>query len=368
MPDICLQMKQITNRAFFTPQLLSWNKGQNTRKMPWKGEKDPYKIWLSEIILQQTRVDQGLDYYNRFVKTFPTIKHLAKAPETTVFKLWEGLGYYTRCKNLIATARYISKELNGKFPDTYEGILALKGVGPYTAAAIGSFAFNMPKAVLDGNVFRVLARYFGIETPIDSTEGKKIFTALAEDLLDKKNPAIYNQALMDFGAVICKPQLPLCNDCPLKKKCVAIAKGAIARLPVKEKSIIKKTRWFYYVIVEYQHQYYVRKRGSKDIWENLHEFILVESKASITVDDLFKLPALKAIIPRRQLNIVSVSGVYKQQLTHQTICGQFIRVTVNKPLVVKGYELIAKGRLELLPFPKFITNYLKDKTVSLNLF
>jgi len=361
-------MKQKTNNAFFTQGLLTWNKEQNTREMPWKGEKDPYKIWLSEIILQQTRVDQGLEYYNRFVSTFPTVKHLAKAPETIVFKLWEGLGYYTRCKNLIATAKFISKDLNGRFPDTYEGILALKGVGPYTAAAIGSFAFNMPKAVVDGNVFRVLARYFGIETAIDSTEGKKIFSALAEDLLDKKNPAIYNQALMDFGAVICKPQLPLCIDCPLKKKCVAITNDVIGRLPVKEKSISKKTRWFYYVIVEYQNQYYVRKRGSKDIWENLYEFILVENKEAVTVDMLLKFPLLKAISPKRKLNVAGVSGLYKQQLTHQTIYGQFIKISIDKPLDIKGYELIAKGGIEQLPFPKFITNYLKDKTVSLNLF
>lgn len=164
---------------FFTSQLLRWNAASNKREMPWKGEKDPYKIWLSEIILQQTRVDQGLEYYNRFVKAFPTVKHLAKAPENNVFKLWEGLGYYTRCKNLIASARYISETLNGTFPDTYETILALKGIGPYTAAAIGSFAFDMPRAVVDGNVFRVLARYFGIDSPIDSTDGKKFFTILA---------------------------------------------------------------------------------------------------------------------------------------------------------------------------------------------
>lgn len=178
----------------FSKLLLQWNKQKNKRQMPWKGEKDPYKIWLSEIILQQTRVEQGLGYYHRFVEVFPEIHKLAKATDSKVFKLWEGLGYYTRCRNLIATARYISKDLKGKFPGTYEEIKELKGIGPYTAAAISSFAFNLPHAVVDGNVFRVLSRVFGIVKPIDSTEGKKYFTQLANEILDKKSPGIYNQA------------------------------------------------------------------------------------------------------------------------------------------------------------------------------
>lgn len=361
-------MNEKSKQVFFTKQLLLWNKFHNKRQMPWKGEKDPYKIWLSEIILQQTRVEQGLEYYNRFVKTFPTIAHLAKAPDTTVFKLWEGLGYYTRCKNLIATAKYITEELNEKFPDKYENILELKGIGPYTAAAIGSFAFNIPKAVVDGNVFRVLSRYFGINTPIDSNDGKKKFTLLADDLLDKKKPGIYNQALMDFGAVICKPQVPLCKECPLKKNCSAFSEKRVNELPVKEKSIVKKTRWFYYLIAEYKNQYYVRKRPAKDIWENLYEFILIESLQSATVDELFLLTAVKAIFEKQKPGIISVSGVYKQQLTHQTIYGQFIRIILTRPLKAAGFELVEKKEIEQLPFPKFINHYLKDKTVSLNLF
>ena len=189
--------------------------------MPWKGEKDPYKIWLSEIILQQTRVEQGLNYYHRFIKTFPDVHQLGKAPDAKVFKLWEGLGYYTRCRNLIATARYISKELNGEFPAAYDEIKALKGIGPYTAAAISSFAFNLPHAVVDGNVFRVLSRIYGIQTPIDSTEGKKYFTRLANEKLDKELPGVYNQAIMDFGAIVCKPASPLCGDCVFNKICFA---------------------------------------------------------------------------------------------------------------------------------------------------
>jgi A/G-specific adenine glycosylase len=196
------------NKKFFSETLLKWNQFENTREMPWKGEKDPYKIWISEIILQQTRVHQGLAYYNRFIKAWPDIKRLACTPEQEVYKLWEGLGYYTRCRNLIASAKFINDELAGRFPHKYEDILSLKGIGHYTASAIASFAFNLPYAVLDGNVSRVLARFFGIHTPVDTTEGKKFFGELAGNLIDTTDPASYNQSIMDFGAIVCKPQLP----------------------------------------------------------------------------------------------------------------------------------------------------------------
>ena len=270
-----------SNKKYFTKTLLSWNKRDNERKMPWKGETDPYKIWLSEIILQQTRVEQGWDYYNRFIDVYPTIDKLAKAPDEKIFKMWEGLGYYTRCKNLIETARFISKEKNGKFPDSYEQILALKGVGLYTAAAIASFAFNLPHAVIDGNVFRVLSRFFGIKNAIDSTEGKTIFTTIANELLDKKTPGIYNQAIMDFGAVICKPKNPLCNTCMLKTRCVARLQGIADILPVKNVRITKRSRWFYYFVIDHNNRFYVRKRAAGDIWENLYEFVLWESPTEL---------------------------------------------------------------------------------------
>ncbi|MFT3682960.1 MAG: A/G-specific adenine glycosylase [Ferruginibacter sp.] len=356
-----------TEKKYFVQQLEKWNRDSNKRAMPWKGEKDPYKIWLSEIILQQTRVEQGLDYYNRFVKTFPDVKQLANAPETKVFKLWEGLGYYTRCKNLIAAAKYIANDLKGKFPSSYEDILSLKGVGPYTAAAIGSFAFNLPHAVVDGNVFRVLSRFFGIDIPIDSIEGKKLFTQLANELLDKQQPGIYNQALMDFGAVICKPQLPLCNNCVLQNKCYAFNNNIVAKLPVKEKSIIKKTRWFYYVVGKYKGKTYVKKRGAGDIWENLYEFILTESKSELELTDLKRQPVLKQLLDPKNAEISVVSKIYRQVLTHQVIIGRFITAEFSKPAPLKGYELVNIEQMEHLPFPKFISNYLKDKDVSLNL-
>ncbi|MCW3092026.1 MAG: A/G-specific DNA-adenine glycosylase, partial [Ferruginibacter sp.] len=279
-------MEILTDQQYFVKNLIKWNQNENTRDMPWKGEKDPYKIWLSEIILQQTRVIQGLDYYHRFVNSFPTIEDLAAASDNKVFKLWEGLGYYTRCKNLIATAKYVSDQLHGKFPEEYEQILALKGIGPYTAAAISSFAFNLPYAVVDGNVFRVLSRYFGIATPTDSKEGIKLFNELANKLLDTKNPGTYNQSLMDFGAVICKPQLPLCAGCILKRRCVAFLQGSVHQLPVKEKSIVKKTRWFYYLVINYKDYLYVQKRSAGDIWENLYEFILIERKEGVAFEQL----------------------------------------------------------------------------------
>lgn len=357
-----------TDKDFFVKKLLQWNHADNKRTMPWKGEKDPYRIWLSEIILQQTRVDQGLEYYNRFVAAFPNVHELSKAPETTIFKLWEGLGYYTRCKNLIVTAKFIANDLNGIFPSEYEKILKLKGIGPYTAAAIASFAFGLPHAVVDGNVFRVLARYFGISTAIDGIEGKKNFTILANELLDKKCPDVYNQALMDFGAIICKPQLPVCTSCVLSSKCIAYKTNQVAKLPAKEKKIVKKTRWFYYLVIDYKGKLYVRKRGAKDIWENLYEFVLIEKEKAIATEKLRTLKETREIFGSGDFEVNQISQVYKQLLTHQTIHGQFVKITVAKKLTIKDYKTVSLSEIEKLPFPKFIAVYLKDKNVSLNLF
>jgi len=349
----------MSDKKFFATQLLSWNRDSNNRVMPWKFEKDPYKIWISEIILQQTRVLQGLAYYNRFVTKFPTVHTIADAKESEVFKVWEGLGYYTRCKNIIATAKFISKELDGKFPDNYKDILQLKGIGTYTASAIASFAYNLPFAVLDGNVFRVLSRYFGIKAPIDNPEGKKYFSILANELLDKKNPAMYNQAIMDFGATICKP-LPLCNICPLNVRCIAYLHGLTQIFPVKEKNIVKRSRWFYYLVVEYKNKFYVRKRTGKDIWQNLYEFILIETLKPLTVKKLLATPEFNSAIGKNLLDIKKISAIYKQQLTHQIINGQFITLSVKTPLLLNDYQLISTVKMQKLPFPKFINTYLKD--------
>ncbi len=349
-------------KAVFVPLLLKWNREKNNRKMPWKGEKDSYKIWLSEIILQQTRVEQGLSYYNNFIKTFPDVHKLAKANDAKVFKLWEGLGYYSRCRNLLATARIISKERKGKFPDTYEEILQLKGIGPYTAAAISSFAFDLPYAVVDGNVFRVLARVFGITTPTDTTVGKKKFTTLAEELLDKQQPGLYNQAIMDFGATVCKPAVPLCSDCVFKKVCVAFNKEMIATLPVKEKKISIKRRWFYYMVMEYKNEVAILQRTGKDIWKDLFEFPLIEVEKEINDKEFLKQMRLRKWIKDGDFEIEEFSPLFKQQLSHQLISGRFIKIKLkHKPIVIKEWNWQKKEKLKNYAFPQFINQYLKGK-------
>jgi A/G-specific adenine glycosylase len=352
----------------FTRRLLQWNKSSNKRAMPWKGEKDPYKIWLSEIILQQTRVEQGWSYYEKFITAFPTIIHLAKANEEKVFKMWEGLGYYTRCKNLIATARKIASDYKGKFPATYDEIKALPGIGPYTAAAVSSFAFNAPHAVVDGNVQRILARYFGIATPIDSTAGKKEFQTLAQSLLYLDGPGVYNQAIMDFGAVVCKPQNPLCSDCVQNKACEAYKQQTVTQLPVKQKALIRKERWFYYFIIEYKGKWYIKQRTGKDIWENLFEFVLFEPPAA--VDSITpKTPFLKKLFNGQQCHIESISRMYRQQLTHQTIHGRFIKIKIQESLpTLSNYLLIDKKQLINYAFPRVITTFLGEPASAAQLF
>ena len=353
-------------QKFFAKTLLQWNDIENNRQMPWKGERDPYKIWISEIILQQTRVQQGMDYYNRFIKTFPDIQSLATASEKKIYKLWQGLGYYSRCKNLIASAKFIHEELAGEFPNKFEDILTLKGIGSYTASAIASFAYNQPFAVLDGNVFRVLSRFFGEEIPINTNEGKKFYALLSQQLLDKKSPGKYNQALMDFGAVICKPAAPLCSQCPLQKNCEAFLTNKVSVLPVNTKSIRIKERFFNYLIVQYENQFYVNKRTGKDIWQNLYEFILIESKELLNETPLAVNEEIIKILNQADFSIKYVSAKKTQKLTHQIIYGQFVHIEIKKPLQNKEYFRVNQKQLKSLPFPKFIASYLGDKNVSLN--
>ncbi len=328
--------------------------------MPWKGEKDPYKIWLSEIILQQTRVEQGLNYYLKFIKKFPTVHKLANAKDDDIFKMWEGLGYYSRCKNLITTARHISSSLGGFFPTSYQEILRLKGVGPYTASAIASFAFDLPHAVVDGNVNRVIARYFGIHMPVDSTEGKKKFTELAGSLLDKQNPGLYNQAIMDFGATVCKPQVPLCSQCFLAAGCKAYNENTIDVLPVKEKRIVRKNRWFYYLVMEQEGNLLIRKRAGKDIWQNLHEFVLIEAPTRTEPAELLNYKPVKEMI-KKTYQVLETTDFYKQALTHQDIHGCFIHIRVDGNFFPEGYDFMSKKAVSQLAFPKLLNDYLISK-------
>jgi len=345
----------------FPVLLLQWNSYLNTRKMPWKGEKDPYKIWLSEIILQQTRVEQGWKYYEKFITVFPDINKLAATKDEKVYKLWEGLGYYSRCKNLIETARFISKKLKGKFPDTFEDILSLKGVGNYTASAVASFAYDLPHAVVDGNVFRVLSRVFGIKKPIDSTEGKKLFSQLAFELLDKKRPGIYNQALMDFGAVICKPQNPLCHSCVLKDHCFAYKKGLVNKLPVKEKKIKITTRWFNYLVIGYNDKIYIHKRTGNDIWKNLHEFVLIETNTDTSAKRVLAKAEKEKILKKVSYKVVSISPLYSQQLSHQKIKGRFIKIAIKKEFDLPGFKPVSLRQLSRHAFPRFINAYFEKR-------
>lgn len=343
----------------FSENLLRWNRTENGRKMPWKGEKDPYRIWLSEIILQQTRVEQGLKYYQTFIKTFPNIEKLAKSEEKKVFKLWEGLGYYSRCRNLIATARFIVNERKGIFPGEYEEILKLKGVGPYTAAAIASFAYNQPHAVIDGNVFRVLARYFGIETPIDGTDGKKQFTTLANELLDRKHPGEYNQAIMDFGATVCKPLAPLCEACVFQSHCVAFKTGKVNELPVKEKKLKQKTRFFYFFLLGHKDLVAVKERSEKDIWRHLYQFPAIETGQKADVDEVIAT-AVQTGWLRSAQDVTAISEEFVQKLTHQTIKGVFITATVRqKSKLTRDHEWVQREELNALAFPRMLKIFLE---------
>ena len=300
----------------FAIMIEQWYK-RNKRALPWRQTTNPYYIWLSEIILQQTRVEQGRAYYERFVQTFPTVQYLASASEEQVLLLWQGLGYYSRARNLHKAAQQIAAL--GVFPSDYKAIISLPGVGPYTAAAIASFAFGQPYAVLDGNVFRVLSRYFGIDTPIDSTEGKKMFKALADELLDKKRPSLYNQAIMDFGAVVCKPSGSDCVACPLHDGCLAFAQNRVQQLPVKGKKIEQRTRYFSYVyLCTDKEEVQICRRSGNDIWRGLYQFPLVES-----IEEL-SLSALQQKFPQGQWTILSQGFVH--QLTHQRLVVNFYRL------------------------------------------
>lgn len=330
--------------------------------MPWKGLKDPYKIWLSEIILQQTRVDQGLAYYNQFVQSFPTIQALASATDDQVFKLWEGLGYYSRCRNLLATARFISYELNGNFPSTYDDLLFLKGIGPYTAAAISSFAFNLPHAVVDGNVSRILARIFGIHYSFDSTLNKKYYQQLAQLLIDPKRPGEFNQAMMDFGATICKPAQPLCTHCPFKKDCYAFNNDLVDVLPVPKKRMVVKKRHFTYLLLNKGNKIAINKREEKDIWQQLFEFCLVETKQFLSPAKIIRQFCNENKLTGEHLMILKSSEILTQQLTHQHISCQFIELNASKKLQkIPGLVWVKRNELKNFPFPRIINHYLEKQ-------
>jgi A/G-specific adenine glycosylase len=335
---------------WFGQKLIRWYEA-NKRELPWRGEPDPYKIWLSEVILQQTQVQQGLAYYLRFTERFPDVRALAQATEEEVLRLWQGLGYYSRARNLHAAAKSILSDFNGVFPSDYKNIRRLRGIGDYTAAAISSISFGAPYAVVDGNVYRVLSRLFGIEDPIDLGTGKRKFAELAASLLVKAKPGIYNQAVMEFGATFCKPVNPPCGACIFAGKCEAKKSGRVALLPVKSKKTTTTARYFNYLVAtdKKRHVLLVKRTGN-DIWKGLYEFPLVESASNLSEAKLMRHPLTRQLCPDARL--VKVSRVYKHILTHQKLHARFFLVETGT--LRKNNKRIAAGDIERYPLPRLI--------------
>ena len=339
----------------FSRVLLDWY-AEHRRELPWRETKDPYRIWISEIILQQTRVVQGYEYFLRFVERFPDLVALAEADEDEVMKYWQGLGYYSRARNLHAAAR----SMNGVFPRTYEGVRALKGVGDYTAAAICSIAYDMPYAVVDGNVYRVLSRYFGVEVPIDSVQGKKLFASLAQEMLDEKHAALYNQAIMDFGAIQCTPQSPSCMFCPLADSCSALATGKVALLPIKQYRTKTTDRYFTYIYICVGGQMLLRKRTGNDIWRNLYELPLIETDHQMTVEELLLASELKELGANVEPIVRPLQIGVKHVLSHQIIHADFYEMIF--PADIQGFsDYIRIGQREWTRYavPRLIHQFLE---------
>ena len=315
----------------FSKKILHWYQ-ENKRDLPWRHTKDPYRIWLSEVMLQQTRVAQGLPYYLKFVKAFPNVEDLAHAKEEEVLKLWQGLGYYSRARNMHATAKIVTEIYKGKFPTSYTELKTLKGIGDYTASAIASICFNEPTAVVDGNVYRVLSRYFGIDTPINSTKGIKEFKSLAQKLLPKHKIGDYNQAIMEFGARQCKPSNPNCDVCPLNNSCLALASGRINNLPVKlKKTKITKKFFNFLVLISKEHRTILEQRTKNGIWKNLYQFPLIETAKSISINSLKTSEAFKQILSSSKAKVTLYNGddiIHK--LSHQHLYTKFWIVEVDQ--------------------------------------
>lgn len=310
--------------------LISWY-AQNKRELPWRNITEPYKIWISEIILQQTRVNQGMSYYLRFIERFPTISELANAEEDEVLKYWQGLGYYSRARNLHKAAKQIQTNFNCIFPTQHADILKLAGIGDYTAAAICSFAYNQPFAVVDGNVYRVLSRLFGIETPIDSTLGKKEFATLAQKLLSNTEPGTHNQAIMEFGALQCVPSSPDCGNCPLNNSCQAYKFNLISLLPIKTQKTKVTNRYFNYLFIDFYGNTYLQKRTAKDVWQNLYEFPLIESDHLLNSSELISTEYFKNLVNGiPEIEIVKTTNPMKHILSHRVIYAQFISIRISE--------------------------------------
>lgn len=345
--------------AKVTEVLLDWF-AEHKRDLPWRKTTDPYLVWVSEIILQQTQVKQGLPYYNRFVDKFPSVIDLANAEEDEILKLWQGLGYYSRARNMHFTAKYIVNELNGAFPDSYKELVKLKGIGEYTGAAISSFCFKEVVPVVDGNVYRFISRYFGINKPIDIPETKKEVRKICEEIISKAKPDDFNQAIMEFGALQCKPKQVDCSSCSLVYSCWAFQNKKVEELPFKSKKIKKRTRYFYYVMLESNNKTILRRRGGKDIWEGLYEFPYLEKEKSLSEKEVLKELELNGV------TVNKISDYKKHILSHQTIHAKFFHLSVNDNQLKmrensKAEFIHPVKEIDQFAFPKLIENYIVEQ-------
>ncbi len=330
---------------------------------------DPYRIWLSEVILQQTRVDQGLDYYRRFVEKYPNVRSLAAATEDEILKLWQGLGYYSRARNMHQAARTIVEEYNSVFPSDYQSLIRLKGIGPYTAAAVASIAFGEPVPVIDGNVMRVVSRWFAIEEPVNTAAGKNAIAAALDQIIDKKQPGKFNQALMEFGALFCKPRNPDCENCIFAAQCLAFQNKMVDRLPAKQKKAPQRTRYFYYLFIRRKAQQatvvYFRKRPPGDIWQGLYDFPLIESSTETDPDALIRTKDWQIFFGPKKLSINKVSPVYIHQLTHQRIVARFVEIDLHDDTPFDApLQAVPFGRIRSLPVPRLIDKFINDMLVK----
>ena len=354
-------MSNNSNSTYISNTLSAWYL-VNKRELPWRDISDPYLIWISEIILQQTRVNQGMSYYLRFIERFPTVADLALSDEDEVLKYWQGLGYYSRARNLHKAARQVMTDFGGIFPFEHADVLKLAGVGDYTAAAICSFAYDQPFAVVDGNVYRVLSRLFGIETPIDSGTGKKEFAGLAQELISKSDPGIHNQSIMEFGALQCVPVSPDCAACPLQLNCRAYELSIVDKLPIKSKKTKVTNRYFNYFFIELGGKTYLQKRIAKDVWQNLFEFPLVEADSLLTVEELMETDGFKNLFSGiGEVEVVKISNPMKHILSHRVIYAQFVTVKItDENAVLSKLNKVSIAEIDQFAVSRLMELFLED--------
>jgi len=343
----------------FSNALIEWYH-PNKRDLPWRDTRNPYFIWISEIILQQTRVNQGLGYYLRFIEAFPTVEQLAHAPLEKVLKVWQGLGYYTRARNIHKAAKIIVSDHGGILPNSYQGLIKLSGIGDYTAAAIAAFAFDEPVAAIDGNVYRIYARVFGIYAPIDKGEGKKMLRRIAAEELDASNPALFNQAIMDLGGQVCLPKNPLCRTCPVSAMCYAFNSDAVSSLPVKSTKTKVRDRFFYYILIRWGNYTYIRQRTGKDIWHSLFEFPMIEIGSLLAPEEVMLTGDWMDICGSGRVEVTYISEEQKHLLSHQHLFSRFFIVEVESPsyLLQRDYTKIPINTVGELSTPRLIERFL----------